>query len=199
MSNPLKRWLWVGASALLLALVVGACKATRAGYEEPAHRVVRKEGKFELRDYEGFSIVSTPMKSAGGGMDGGFGRLFRYISGDNERTQKVAMTIPVFVTPATNAAAMSFVVPHKIATAGAPKPTGAEVALERVEAGRFAVLRFDGSREGPDPQAAAVELADWVAAQKLRPVGEPQFAYYDPPWTPAFLRRNEVLLRVAAE
>ena len=195
----MKRWIWIGAGALLLAVIAAACKATRAGYEEPAHRVVRTEGKFELRDYEAFSVVSTPMKSAGGDMNGGFMRLFRYISGDNERAQKVAMTIPVFVNPDANAGAMSFVVPQKVAAVGAPKPTGAEVSLEQVEAGRFAVLRFRGSREGANPQAAGVKIAEWVAAQKLRPVGAPRFAFYDPPWTPSFLRRNEVLLRVVAE
>lgn len=195
----MKRWIWIGAGALLLAVVAAACKVTRAGYEEPAHRVVRTEGKFELRDYEAFRVVSTPMKSSRGDMNGGFMRLFRYISGDNERSQKVAMTIPVFVTADTNAGAMSFVVPQKVAAAGAPKPTGTEVSLEQVEAGRFAVLRFRGSREGANPQAAGVKLAAWVAAQKLRPVGAPRFAFYDPPWTPSFLRRNEVLLRVEAE
>jgi hypothetical protein len=26
--------------------------------------------------------------------------------------------------------------------------------------------------------------------------GEPLFGYFDPPWTPSFLRRNEVMLSV---
>jgi hypothetical protein len=32
--------------------------------------------------------------------------------------------------------------------------------------------------------------------QKIVGQGDPVFAYYDPPWTPAFLRRNEVMFRI---
>jgi hypothetical protein len=35
--------------------------------------------------------------------------------------------------------------------------------------------------------------------KNLKAEGEPVFAYYDPPWTLPFMRRNEVMLRVAAD
>jgi hypothetical protein len=31
---------------------------------------------------------------------------------------------------------------------------------------------------------------------KLQEAGTPFSAYYDPPWTPGFLRRNEVLIPI---
>jgi DNA gyrase inhibitor GyrI len=193
------RWLWISGAGLALVTVLGACKLTRAGYEEPAYRVVRKDGRFEVRDYEAFTVVSTPMRSGSNDMDGGFRRLFRYISGGNTETQKVAMTIPVFVAEATNAAAMSFVVPAKVAAAGAPSPAASDVTVAEVPPGRFAVLRFSGSRELENSRRVISNLTAWVAAQQLQPLGEPRLAYYDPPWTPSFLRRNEVMIRVNAE
>ena len=35
-------------------------------------------------------------------------------------------------------------------------------------------------------------LRAWLSGRGLAPVGEPIVARYDPPWTPWFLRRNEV-------
>jgi hypothetical protein len=194
----MKGWIWIGAGAVFVALVVG-CKATRAGYESPTYTRIRKAGKFELRDYPAMVVVSTPMTSAERGMEGGFGRLFRYITGDNQRGEKIAMTTPVLISEATNSPQMSFIVPKSVERKGAPTPGGTNVVLREMQAGRFAVLRFRGSRSGTQPQAASQRLQEWVQQQNLKASSSPQFAYYDPPWIPACLRRNEVMLKVENE
>jgi hypothetical protein len=43
------------------------------------------------------------------------------------------------------------------------------------------------------------ELLAAVAAAGLVTVGQPRFARFDPPYTPWFLRRNEVLVDVAED
>ena len=91
---------------------------------------------------------------------------------------------------------MSFVVPEKVAGAGAPAPAAADVKIESIPAGRFAVLRFTGAQSAAKEQAALAELRAWMAAEKLEASGEPVFAYFDPPWTPGPMRRNEVMLRL---
>ena len=40
----------------------------------------------------------------------------------------------------------------------------------------------------------AEELRGAVAQAGYQPAGQPRFARFDPPWTPWFLRRNEVVL-----
>jgi hypothetical protein len=40
-------------------------------------------------------------------------------------------------------------------------------------------------------------LTAWLAREKISTTGEPVFAYFDPPWTLPFWRRNEIMLRVA--
>ena len=37
-------------------------------------------------------------------------------------------------------------------------------------------------------------LRSWMEAERLPAKPPPVFGYFDPPWTPAFLRRNEVML-----
>jgi len=54
-----------------------------------------------------------------------------------------------------------------------------------------------GGRNQSNEQEALGRLRAWVESRQLQVEGEPLFGYYDPPWIPTFLRRNEVMLRVA--
>ena len=61
---------------------------------------------------------------------------------------------------------------------------------------RLAAIRYSGrwSRDGHDRHLA--QLREVLAADGRSPIGEPIWARYDPPWTPWFLRRNEVLVEL---
>jgi DNA gyrase inhibitor GyrI len=108
-------------------------------------------------------------------------------------TQKIAMTTPVFMT--TNS--MAFVMPEKMPTDQVPQPKNSQVSVASIAAGKFAVMRFSGSRNTANETNAVAALTAWMGREKLTPTGEPIFGYFDPPWTPPFLRRNEVMLRIA--
>ena len=41
-------------------------------------------------------------------------------------------------------------------------------------------------------------LRAWMQAEGLKELSPPVYGYFDPPWTPGFLRRNEVMLRTEA-
>lgn len=167
---------------------------SRAATETPKYRVVKADESFEIRDYPDLVVATTPMQ--GNGMNGSFGQLFRYITGQNEGGQKIEMTSPVLIDTAAEQKTMSFIMPKATVEKGTPKPAGESVSLGKVEAARFAVLRFPGERSEANEKAAVEKLLGWLKEQKITPVGAPMFAYYDPPWTPIPLRRNEVLLRV---
>ncbi len=183
-------------SGLIVAgLLVAGCATSRAAYESARYTVKRTAGKVEVRDYPELKVASTTSVSEKG-RDGKFMRLFGYISGKNERSEKISMTTPVFMARDGTEEKMSFVVPEKVAGAGIPAPAAADVKIESIPAGRFAVLRFTGAQSAAKEQAALAELRAWMAAEKLEASGEPIFAYFDPPWTPGPMRRNEVMLRL---
>ena len=189
--------MWIALLILVVAaaLVLAGCKATRAGYESATYQVVRSSGKFQVRDYPALTVVETPMASSGNGADGSFNRLFRFITGGNDTKQKIAMTTPVFMSGGGTNASMAFVMPAKLKTADVPKPMDEQLHVRELEAGRFAVLHYSGRRNADNEAQSLERLRAWMKAEGLKELSPPIYGYFDPPWTPAFLRRNEVMVR----
>jgi DNA gyrase inhibitor GyrI len=190
----LKILIAVALVALVVVLLNVGCAAVRSGYSSAPYQVARKEGKFELRDYPALVVVEAPMRGA----NDSFRRLFRYIGGQNAAAEKISMTTPVFMAGETTNATMAFVLPQKMSLDRAPQPAGAELRVREIAAGKFAVLRFSGRRKAANEARALAQLEAWLSQQNLKQEGGPVYGYFDPPWTPPFLRRNEVMLRVAA-
>jgi hypothetical protein len=178
----------------LAGLLAAGCAAVRAGYQSAPYRVTRSDGKFQLRDYPGLTVVET----AAPGPDNSFMRLFHYIGGQNSAQQKIPMTTPVFMAGSRTNSTMAFVLPANLPLERAPHPADPTLRLRQIPAGSFAVLRFSGGRSDRHAAEALTRLQAWLTAQSLTAAGEPPvYAYFDPPWTPSFLRRNEVMLRLA--
>lgn len=182
--------------ALAVPWAVVGCRATRAGYESAPYTVVQSEGNFEIRDYPALTVAETPMATDGPEEDGSFTRLFGFITGKNGARQNIAMTTPVFMDGSASNRTMAFVMPANLKPGSAPSPTDGAVTVRERPAGRYAVLRFHGARSAHQEAAALAELEAWLAQQGRKPAGMPVYAYFDPPWTPPALRRNEVMLEV---
>ena len=63
----------------------------------------------------------------------------------------------------------------------------------------MAAVQFSGYGRASDLALAEARLRDWLTGQGLMPAGEAEFAFYDAPMVPGPLRRNEVLIPVAAQ
>ncbi|HAV63641.1 MAG TPA: SOUL heme-binding protein [Verrucomicrobiales bacterium] len=187
------------AGLLTAAALLAGCKLTRWGYESPVHEVVHREGTFEIRVYPSIELASTPLDGESPQEGGTFMRLFRYISGANDTGQKIAMTVPVFSTLDEGEGRMSFVVPKDVSKNGAPPASDSSVSLETMPGGRFAVIRYSGSWSPERNAAARQNLVHWLAELSIASTGEALIANYDPPFTPPFLRRNEVFIRLPTD
>ncbi len=181
--------------------------------EEPAFTAVLHDGAFEIRDYPALVVaevtVSGDQKEAAGK---GFRLLAGYIFGGNTRRQSIAMTAPVAQAPAGEKIAMtapvtqrrsadewvvSFTMPRAYALETLPEPNDPRVRLRAVPPARFAVLQFSGLARPDDVAAKTAELEKLTETHKLRAIGAASLAQYNPPWTPWFMRRNEVMIPVA--
>jgi DNA gyrase inhibitor GyrI len=187
---------WILLLVLVIGLAFAGCLATRAGYESAPYQLVRASGRFELRDYPALTLVETRMASGGSGSDGSFNRLFRFITGGNGAKQRIAMTTPVFMSGDDTNATMAFVIPAKMKAVEVPQPSDGSVTVRELTAGRFAVLRFSGGRSARNEAESLRRLRAWMKQEGLKESSPPIYGFFDPPWTPAFLRRNEVMARI---
>ncbi len=186
--------------------------------ETPDYQVESAHGAIEIRRY-GPRIVAeiTVEGSRRDAVSDGFTPLANYIfakergGGDSAA---IAMTTPVMqsrpdapiamTAPVTQAArsdgrwAVQFIMPSKYTIDTLPKPGRADVRLETVPPQRVAAIRFSGHPTDDNVARHEDQLRQWMADQVIAGVGPPVYAYYDAPFKPGFLRRNEVMIPLAA-
>jgi hypothetical protein len=60
----------------------------------------------------------------------------------------------------------------------------------------IAVIRFSGYAPPEDVDAATLRLQEGLKNEGIGTAGRPFLMQYDSPWTPGFLRRNEVAIEI---
>ena len=210
-----KRWRYamVGGLAILI-LGAGLSGTVMSQVEQPAYKVVRSWDDIELRDYQPMIVaevlVPGERKEA---INAGFRMIADYIFGNNAPWQKIAMTAPVtqqagekiaMTAPVQQQSAggawkVRFIMPAGSTLETLPKPNNPAVKLLTVPAERFAAIRFSGLAGDAAIADNRAKLLAALARQRLSPQGEPTMAFYNPPWTLPFLRRNEIMVQVSRQ
>jgi DNA gyrase inhibitor GyrI len=152
----------------------------------------RREGAFEIRDYPNLAVAETVRD--GNRNEPAFNRLFSYIQGQNSVQRKIPMTAPVLFSKTAERNTMSFVMPEELAPP--PEPRDPAVEVNALPARRYAVFRFQGWPRWATERKAIATLRAWLIARNFPASADPILAYYDPPWIPSPLRRNEVLIEI---
>ena len=195
---------------LLLLITLTAMPLLSQAIEEPDYEVIKQFDQVELRKYAPYVVaevvLDSPAEEAG---NRAFPILAGYIFGKNKGEKKFAMTAPVTQTavpmrmemtaPVTQARVaggvrVQFVLPKGVTLAAAPEPIDQRVQLRVVPAGIWAVIRYSGSWSQANYQEHLGELKASLEAAGLATEGEPVLARYNAPFTPWFLRRNEIWL-----
>lgn len=107
---------------------------------------------------------------------------------------RIAMTAPVGMVRHSDHWQMTFTMPADSTMVNLPQPTDARVTLREVSRRQVAVLTFSGLATEARAQVAKLEKA--LTRESLIHLGEPELQQYNPPWTPAFMRRNEIWIEV---
>jgi len=169
--------------------------------EEPTFRLVERSAPFEIRDYPEHIVAETTIAAdRQAAISAGFRRLAGYIFGGNQAKASIAMTAPVMQAADPSAPShwvIQFPMPRAYSFDALPKPNDATVKVRRISAMRCAVVTFSGLTQNGDLERERRRLAGFIASRGLTIVGAPILARYDPPWTPWFMRRNELLQPVS--
>ena len=183
--------------------------------EEPQFAVLEKTPPFELRSYGPMILAEVKVE---GNLDEassqGFRLIAAYIFGQNQVSEKIAMTSPVVVEgqapksakiamtspvtiePSAGQWTISFVMPSEYTMESLPKPLNPKVQLRQIPAVKRAVISFTGFYNENKVAERTLELEEWMKTKNLLATSVPKFARYNPPWTLPFMRRNEVMIDV---
>ena len=181
--------------------------------EQQPYDLIEKRRDYEVRHYPEHLItevrLDTDFESAA---TAAFRRLVSYIGGANAAGQSIAMTAPVVHVPqigddsvaAYNSDAqtrdhlVSFVLPAFMTVGVPPAPNDSSITVRRMPPERAAALRYSGRWTWASYRDHVDQLMKALARDGVTPAGPPRFARFDPPWTPWFLRHNEVVVPVAS-
>jgi len=109
------------------------------------------------------------------------------------------MTAPVSLSGNADNWLVQFTMPSAYSLDDLPTPNDPRVRLRSVPPRRLAVAKFSGLTREPAVSRQTSKLQAFLGERGLSPTGTPILARYDPPWTPWFMRRNEVMLAVLRE
>ena len=162
--------------------------------ERQQYDVVRSVGRAEIRRYHACVLADVTVHAAYRyAANLGFRPLVTYISRNS-----IAMTAPVIQEQQEpDSWIVSFVMPAGMRLSDLPLPADAQVSLRNVPVQDAVALQFSGIATEAKVRQKERELRAIMERARLVPTGPMRLARFDPPWTPGFMRTNEVVIPIA--
>ncbi len=203
-------WAILGLAAVV-ATAGAAVGPLMSKVEQPSYSVSRTDGAIEIRQYG--PLIAAEVEVGGErsvAINEGFRLIAAYIFGANKPNAKIAMTAPVeqrakqtiaMTAPVTqesrdNGWTVQFIMPGSWTMETLPTPTDGRIKLVPVPGKKMLAIRFSGTANDTLIAAKTSDLRKYAADHRLPVTGEPVLAFYNPPWTLPFFRRNEIMLEL---
>ncbi len=208
MSMKKKIW-WL--AAMLIIGVMTLAGLIMSHVEQAKYKIVESYDAVEIRDYAPMIVAEVVvMGKREDAIKQGFRMIADYIFGGNIPAKKIAMTAPVTQTKGEKMAMtapviqqanedmwmIKFVMPEGYTLDTLPVPKNSSVKLKPIPAKRFAVIRFSGIADNKKLQQNEAILLAFIKDKHIKTISTTTYAFYNPPWTLPFLRRNEVMMEV---
>lgn len=206
-----KKWIVLTAIVGIILLGLIAAGPFMSNVETPSYEVIQSQGKIEIRQLEAMItaevLVNEERKTA---IKNGFRLLADFIFGNNtprqarEKTSqaqpqlgtKIAMTAPVQQQLVKNSWQVSFVMPSEYSLKSLPIPHNDSISIIRASPRQFIVITFSGTASDNNLRQQEERLMEFINTNDLSVTGTPKYAFYNPPWTLPFMRRNEIMLEI---
>ncbi len=166
--------------------------STTMANEEASYNVVQKNDIYEIRYYSDRLIVQVSNK----GDNNSFRKLFKYISGENKNSEKIAMTVPVTQTKKDDQMFMQFYLPSKFNRETTPIPNNPDLEITTIPKGYFAVIEFSGRSSDKNFDKHNKILKQKLFEDNISIKGFAIRATYNSPFTLPPLRRNESMFSI---
>jgi effector-binding domain-containing protein len=194
-----------------LVIMAASVGPIMSNVEQPKYTVAESYGDIEIRDYTPMIVAETEVTGTRElAISEGFRTIADYIFGNNINSRQIKMTAPVtqeasepiaMTAPVTQRGdgdtwRVRFVMPSKHTMESLPLPKNPAVKIKQMPGRRFAAIRFSGLPNNGKLRKQTARLENLISAKKLSAISVPSYAFYNPPWTLPFLRRNEVLIEI---
>tara|TARA_A100001015_G_scaffold292621_1_gene368172 strand:- start:502 stop:1095 length:594 start_codon:yes stop_codon:yes gene_type:complete len=186
--NPRKNRLFISFKFFLLLFFTKSF--LMAQIESQDYKIIQSFNDVEIRLYSPVMLAKYSSKNSGSG----FGKLFRYISGNNDQNIKIAMTTPVHMERG-EISSMAFVLPKKFSKNNAPLPIDKSLNVFEKESGYFAAIRYSGYTNSEKELNYISKLRDKLIQNKIEISGEATVLVYNSPYK-VFNRRNEIIIPI---
>ena len=160
--------------------------------EEVNYEIIQTNELYEIRKYSDRLAIETATSI----QDNNFRKLFNYISGNNETSEKIKMTTPVTQMQKKGNMTMQFYLPSEFNKDNAPNPLRSDVEVVTIEGGYFAVIRYSGRSSDKNFIKHKEVLEDKLKKDGISILSPAIRATYNSPFTLPMLRRNEVMFEI---
>ena len=176
---------------LLVLISILTLSSQTMAYEEANYKVIKENKNYEIRKYSDRLVIETNSVEGNG-----FRKLFNYISGNNEESQEIKMTVPVTQEIKNGNMTMQFYLPLKFNKENAPKPSNSDIKILTIEGGYYAVIRYSGRSSDKNFLKNKDILEKLLKQDNITILSPPIRASYNSPFTLPMLKRNEVMYRI---
>ena len=176
---------------LVILISILTLSSQTMAYEEANYEVVKENQEYEIRKYSDRLVIETNSIEGNG-----FRKLFNYISGNNEESQEIKMTVPVTQEIKNGSMTMQFYLPLKFNKDNAPKPSNSDIKILNIEGGYYAVIKYSGRSSDKNFLKNKNILEKQLKQDKITIISTPIRASYNSPFTLPMLKRNEVMYRI---
>lgn len=220
-----KPWIIITSITLTLLLGYAALGPAMSNVEKPQYQLISEQGNIQIREYNPSIVAEVQVQGEREeAISQGFRLLADYIFGNNrveqdiamtapvtqqsgqkiamtapvtqQSSQKIAMTAPVKQQGSDNAWKVNFTMPSQYSMNTLPKPNNEKVTLHQVPSKKYAIIKFSGMGSNKNLALHEKELQEYISKNKIQTISEPMYAFYNPPWTLAFLRHNEIMIEI---
>ena len=176
---------------LVILISILTLSSQTMAYEEANYEVVKENKEYEIRKYSDRLVIETNSIEGNG-----FRKLFNYISGNNEESQEIKMTVPVTQEIKNGSMTMQFYLPLKFNKENAPKPSNSDIKILTIEGGYYAVIKYSGRSSDKNFLKNKNILEKQLKQDNITIISPPIRASYNSPFTLPMLKRNEVMYKI---
>ena len=160
--------------------------------EEAQYDIAHKTDIYEIRHYSDRLVAQVINK----GDNNTFRKLFNYISGANNNSEKIKMTVPVTQAVEDDELFMQFYLPSKFNKETTPIPTNPDIEIATIKEDYFAVIKYSGRSSDKNFEKYSKILKQKLLEDEILIKGSAIKATYNGPFTLPLFRRNEAMFNV---